>query len=454
MGTQLFGTNGVRGIINREMTSELALKISQTVGTVLEGEEVAVGRDCRMGGEMLQHAVTSGLLSTGKSVVDVGFVPTPALQFIIPKLGCTGGIMITASHNPPEFSGIKVMGSNGVEISRALEKKMERVYFEEAFEIADWTEIGSIRMYDTTIENYLQAIKTHVDVDTIKERQLKVVIDGANSVGSLATPILLRQLGCRVISLNAQMDGMFPGRDPEPIPENLEMLAQAVKAVGADFGVAHDGDADRATFVDEKGNILWGDQSFAIMASYILEEYENPTLVTPVSSGRLIEDVAHKAGATIDWTVVGSVDVSHRMLEINAEMGGEENGGVFYPAHQAVRDGAMTVAKMAEIISVENKTLSELVADLPQYNSVKISVDIPDDKKLDILDPLLELTEDQERITIDGVKLIYNDGWVLMRPSGTEPIWRCFAESESEERANELAKNGKDMILKALTSLE
>ncbi|MFO7837399.1 MAG: phosphoglucosamine mutase [Candidatus Thorarchaeota archaeon] len=454
MGKKLFGTNGVRGIINREITPEIVLNIGRTVGTVLEGQEVAVGRDCRMGGEMLRHAVTSGLLSTGKSVVDVGFVPTPTLQFIVPKLGCTGGIMITASHNPPQFNGLKVMGPNGVEISREMEDEMEKVYFDEDFDIADWREIGSTRKYDTAIEDYLQAIKSHVDVDAVKRRNLKVVVDGANSVGSLATPILLRQLGCKVISLNAQLDGLFPGRNPEPTPENLEMLAEAVKAVGADFGVAHDGDADRATFVDEKGNILWGDQSFAIMASYSLAEYENPTLVTPVSSGRLIEDVAHEAGATIDWTVVGSVDVSHRMLEIDAEMGGEENGGVFYPAHQAVRDGAMTAAKMAEIMSIEKKTLSELVAELPQYNSVKLSVDVPQDKKLAILDPLLELTKDQERITIDGVKLIYDQGWVLMRPSGTEPIWRCFAESESEKKAEELAEKGKSIILKALDSLE
>ncbi|MGV9102947.1 MAG: phosphoglucosamine mutase [Promethearchaeia archaeon] len=454
MGKKLFGTNGVRGIINREITPELTLNIGKAVGTVLEGEEVAVGRDCRMGGEMLRHAVTSGLLSTGISVVDVGFVPTPTLQFIVPLLGCTGGIMITASHNPPEFNGLKVMGSNGVEISRDVENEMEKVYFDRDFTLAEWTEIGGTRKYDSAIENYLEAIKSHVDVDAVKRRTLKVVVDGANSVGSLATPILLRQLGCKVISLNAQLDGMFPGRDPEPTPENLKTLADAVKAMDADFGVAHDGDADRATFVDENGNVLWGDQSFAIMASYILGKYDSPTLVTPVSSGRLIEDVAHEAGATIDWTVVGSVDVSHRMLEIDAEMGGEENGGVFYPAHQAVRDGAMTAAKMAEIMSLEKKTLSELVAELPQYKSVKLSVDVPQDKKLAILAPLLELTKDQERITIDGVKLIYDQGWVLMRPSGTEPIWRCFVESESEKKAEELADKGKSIILKALDSLE
>ncbi|MBS3793915.1 MAG: phosphoglucosamine mutase [Candidatus Thorarchaeota archaeon] len=454
MGKKLFGTNGVRGITNREITPEIALNIGKAVGTVLEGEEVAVGRDSRMGGEMLQHAVTSGLLSAGKSVVDVGFVPTPTLQFIIPELGCTGGIVITASHNPPEFNGLKVMGSNGIEVSRDLEDEMEEIYFNEDFKLANWTEIGSKRSYDSAIDDYLQAIKSHVDIEAVKKQGLKVVVDGANSVGSLATPILLRQIGCKVISLNAQMDGLFPGRDPEPTPENLKMLAAAVKAVGADFGIAHDGDADRATFVDENGTILWGDQSFAIMASYILADYENPTLVTPVSSGRLIEDVAEEAGATIDWTVVGSVDVSHRMMEIDAEMGGEENGGVFYPEHQAVRDGAMTAAKMAEIMAVENKTLSELVADLPQYKSVKLAVDVPQEKKVDILEPLLKLTKDEKRITIDGVKLIYDEGWVLMRPSGTEPIWRCFAESETEETAEKLAEKGKNMILKALATLE
>jgi phosphomannomutase/phosphoglucomutase len=196
--------------------------------------------------------------------------------------------------------------------------------------------------------------------------------------------------------------------------------------------------------------VLWGDQSFAIIASRVLRKKPNSILVTPVSSGRLIEEVAKAAGAKIEWTVVGSVVVSHKLEEIGADLGGEENGGVFYPPHQSVRDGAMTAAQVVEIMAIERKSLSELVAELPSYFSSKTKVQVPSDKKNGILNALLTLTEDQERITLDGVKLIYKEGWVLMRPSGTEPLWRCFAEGKTHLEAERLSKLGEDYIRQAI----
>ncbi|MHA1959633.1 MAG: phosphoglucosamine mutase [Candidatus Thorarchaeota archaeon] len=450
---RLFGTNGVRGTINQEMTAQVALDIGRATGTVVGKGEFAISRDSRFGGEMLQRSVVSGLLSTGCSVVDICPAPTPTLQFMVPRLGCVGGMMITASHNPPEFNGIKVMGADGIELPRTTEEKIEDVYFSRSFESASWSGVGSIHSYEGSLGEYIQAVKSHVDVDRISKKGLRVVVDSANSVGALATPVLMRELGCKVFSLNSQMDGSFPGRNPEPLPENLADLAQTVKSVGADIGIAHDGDADRATFVDEQGNILWGDQSFAIVASRVLAKKKNSTLVTPVSSGRLIEDIAAKAGAKIDWTVVGSVVVSHRLKEIGAEFGGEENGGLFYPAHQAVRDGPMTAAQVVEIMVQEKKKLSTLVSELPQYYSTKIKVPVPHEKKALLLDAILQLTEGQERITIDGVKLIHDNGWILLRPSGTEPLWRCFTESTSQEGADKLADEGQTLIKTAIETV-
>ncbi|MFX1368469.1 MAG: phosphoglucosamine mutase, partial [Promethearchaeota archaeon] len=297
---------------------------------------------------------------------------------------------------------------------------------------------------------YLEAIKSNVDASSIRGRRLTVVVDGGNSVGSLVTPVLMRDLGCKVISLNGQMDGFFPGRPPEPTPDNLSALSTIVKSIGADIGIAHDGDADRATFVDENGVVLWGDQSFAIIASRILQRKSNSTLVTPISSGRLIEDIAKKAGAKIEWTIVGSVDVSHKLKEIGAELGGEENGGVFYPPHQPVRDGAMTAAQVVEIMSRENKKLSDLVSELPSYFSAKNKVDVPPEKKMSILDTLLALTKNQERTTLDGVKLLYEEGWILLRPSGTEPLWRCFSEGRTQDEADRLNRIGVDLLQEAI----
>ena len=447
--TKLFGTNGVRGIINEELTVELALRLSRATGTLLGPGKIAIARDSRMGGEMLIHALISGLTSTGCSVVLLGPVPTPTLQYMIPRLGCVAGVMVTASHNPPHFNGIKVIGSNGIEATRETETQIEDVYNSQEFRSADWDKIGDVTYYTSAVDDYIAGIKSHIDIDKIREKKLKVIIDGANSVGSVVTPLLLRELGCKVVSLNSQLDGTFPGRNPEPLPENLKDLSAAVTAMGADLGIAHDGDADRATFVDETGRVLWGDQSFALIASRVLAKKRGSTLVTPVSSGRLIEDVARNAGAKIDWTEVGSVVVSHRIEEINAELGGEENGGVFYPNHQPVRDGAMTASQVLEIMALENKTLSQLVSELPAYFNTKVKVPVPPEKKEPILKALLDLSKDMNRITIDGVKVIRDEGWFLIRPSGTEPLYRCFAEGKTQEIADRLNKEGVELIEQA-----
>ncbi len=432
------------------MTVEMALDLGRAVGSIVGPGNFAVSRDSRFGGGMFVHAVASGLLSTGSTVIHIGPAPTPTLQFLIPRLDCVGGVMITASHNPPEFNGIKVMGSNGIEVNREVETQIEASYSKKDFAAAEWRNVGVYRKYDGAIRTYLDAIKFHVNVEEIENQNLRVVVDCANSVGSLATPQLLRELGCKVFSLNAQLDGKFPGRDPEPTPSNLSYLSQIVKSVGADIGIAHDGDADRATFVDENGNVLWGDQSFAIVASHVLSMKKGSILVTPVSSGRLIEDVANAAGAEIDWTVVGSVQVSHRLEEIGAVLGGEENGGIFYTPHQPVRDGAMTAAQVLEIMAIENKKLSELASELPRYFSTKVKVPVDPERTKDVMKSLLKLSEGQNRVTIDGVKLICDDGWFLVRPSGTEPLWRCFSEASTQESADELAKRGEALLKEAI----
>ncbi len=444
--SRLFGTNGVRGVTNESLTVDMVLALAKAVGTVMGPGKVAISRDSRMGGEMFTSAVVSGLLSTGCTVLDIGPAPTPTLQYMIPRLGCVAGVMVTASHNPPKFSGVKVIGPDGIEVNRETESKIEEVYSSRGFMSAAWDGIGSVTRIDTAIRTYANGVKSRVDETAIRKRALRVVVDGANSVGSLVTPVLLRELGCKVFSMNSQLDGRFPGREPEPIPSNLNDLSKAVKVLAADLGIAHDGDADRATFVDENGRILWGDQSFAIIASRILAKKPGSVLVTPVSSGRLIEDVARAAGASIEWTEVGSVVVSHRLVEKGAALGGEENGGVFYPSHQPVRDGAMTAAQMVEIMSIENKSLSGLVSELPVYYSTKTKVPVPPEKRDVLLARLLELTKSEDRVTLDGVKLLRKEGWVLMRPSGTEPLWRCFAEGLTPQIADALCREGEQLI--------
>ncbi|MHA1851654.1 MAG: phosphoglucosamine mutase [Candidatus Thorarchaeota archaeon] len=447
---KMFGTNGVRGVINETMTVDLVLNLGKAIGTTIGPGKIVVGRDARNGGEMFSKSLIAGLLSTGCSIVNIDYAPTPTLQFVVPRMKASGGVVITASHNPAEFNGVKVMGSNGIEISRETETKIESVFHSKEFRVVDWNNIGSITQDRTAVDQHIEGIKSHIDIKKVQQKNLTIVIDSANSVGALVTPKLMCDLGCKVISLNSQLDGSFPGRSPEPSPENVIELCKTVKSVGADLGIAHDGDADRATFVDEKGNVVSGDQSLAILAERILKRKKGSTLVTPVSSGKLIEDVVVKAGGKIDWTVVGSVDVSHRVEAIGAEFGGEENGGVFYPPHQSVRDGPMTSALVVEMMCSEGKKLSEIVGELPVYFTVKQKTRVPIEKMTSIMERLLDLTRGQERITIDGIKLLYDDGWILIRPSGTEPLYRIFTEGPTEEIANNLSKIGMNLIKKAL----
>ncbi len=450
---KLFGTNGIRGVANKELTPNMAMNIGLAIGSYFSGKKFIVGMDARITGEMLKQAVTSGLIATGNNIVDIGYIPTPGLQYVVRKYTADAGVMITASHNPPQFNGIKLVLSDGVEADKETEAKIEQIYFNEEFKIRPWNKVGTYAIDTIAKDTYIKGILKQVNVEKIKKRKLKVVIDCSNSVGALITPYVMRQLGSTVITINSHIDGTFPGRNPEPTPENLVDLIRTVKATGADFGIAHDGDADRAIFIDEKGNYIWGDQSFAMVTKYILSGTNGETIVTPVSSGKLIEEIAQNHNAKIHWTKVGSINVSRAILETNAIIGGEENGGIFLPQHQPVRDGAMTTAFIANLITDRNMSLSEIVAELPKYYNHKIRVECPNELKQKALKIIQESTKDYKTVTIDGVKIYDRDGWVLIRPSGTEPIFRIFAESTSQNKAEELCKFGEKLLKEALEKL-
>jgi phosphomannomutase/phosphoglucomutase len=365
-----------------------------------------------------------------------------------------GGVIITASHNPPQYNGIKVIWNDGIEISHEQEAEIEAIYFGEKYQFADWKSLGSVHELEAVNDQYVDAIKRHVDVAKIAQKHFHVVIDGANSVGGLTAPVLLRDLGCKITSLNANIDGTFPGRMPEPRPENLAELAKTVKALGADLGVAFDGDADRSIFVDETGQIHMGDKTFAVVLKQFLLENPNAQVVTPVSSSTLIKDTADAYKGEIVWTKVGSVTVSQKMKEIKAKLGGEENGGVFYGPHQAVRDGAMTTALILSIMEATGKPLSELVAEQPQYFIEKGKIECPEEKKSVVLQKLLEQVQGLNINTLDGVKIWFDDkSAILVRPSGTEPAYRMYAEAKTQERAVKLVEESTQKLEKILGAI-
>ena len=450
-GRKLFGTNGIRGLVNVELTPEMAIRVGCAIGTFFGRKNLLVGHDARTSGGMLAKAVISGLTATGCNVFFAGMAPTPALQFAVKNHKMGGGVIITASHNPPEYNGIKVIWSDGIETSHEQEVEIESIYFDNKIVLAAWDKLGTVRDQRAINDEYVEAIKKHVNPQKIAQKHFHVVVDAANSVGGLTGPKLLRELGCKVTSINANIDGTFPGRMPEPRPENLTDLSATVKAVGADLGVAFDGDADRSIFADENGTIYWGDKTFAIVIKQFLAKNPGAKIVTPVSSSTLIKDTVEACKGELIWTKVGSVTVSQKMKELNGELGGEENGGIFFGPHQAVRDGAMTTALLLDIMAQTGQKLSALVAEQPKYFLEKGKIDCPDEKKEILLQKLYEQVKGEKISTIDGVKIWFSDNSaILIRPSGTEPVFRLYAEAKNQEKALKLVKDYSSMLEKTL----
>jgi len=456
--TKLFGTNGIRGVVNEDMNCELALGIGKAWGTYLkktiEKPKVAIGTDARLSNHMLNNAITAGLLATGCDVVDIGLVPTPTLQYTVKEKDFDSGVIITASHNPPQFNGIKGVASDGTEFSKDVEEEIEKIYFAKSYALADWENVGKLSSWDGAIDLYINGILANVDVDAIKKKQFHVVLDCGNGAGGVVTPTLLKKLGCNIVELYCEPDGMFPGHNSEPLPENLGELMKKVTEVGADIGAAQDGDADRAIFIDENGIYLWGDKTLALGCKYAIKQRKGGIAVTPVTTSSCFDDVVAENGGKVIHTKVGSPIVARVMIENNAVFGGEENGGLIFPELQHCRDSAMSIAKILEIMVKENKTLSELIEEIPKYEVYKTKMPCPHEKKDVVMKMLTEQTKNDSSVIkvdeTDGVKLYVKDGWVLMRPSGTEAIFRVYSESKSKESAEKLAltykKLAKDII--------
>ncbi|MDG6242957.1 MAG: phosphoglucosamine mutase [Methanolobus sp.] len=443
-----FGTNGVRGIANEYITPQLAIDVARSLGTYMGSKGVvAIGRDTRASGEMLKSAAIAGALSAGLTVIDVGICPTPSVQYYV-KEHTDAGIVVTASHNPREYNGIKLIAGDGSELSREGEAEVEKIYYSKEFSAAAWNRTADLRYDSNANELYLQGIINSVDHELIRSKRFRVVADTGCGAGSVTLPFLLQRLGCEVITINGQVDGTFPWRNPEPTPDVLTELAELVRRTGANMGVAQDGDADRAVFFDENGDFIEEEVLLAMMAKYVLERKKGP-VVTPVSSSSRMLDVANEAGVELVWTAVGSINVARKMMETGAVFGGEGNGGLIFPEHQYCRDGAMACAKFLEIIA-NGQNLSELAKSVPAYFNSKTKVRSED------LPATMEkvrkevLSKDNEVDTTDGVKIWYDDGWVLIRPSGTEPIIRVFAESKTKERADALMNEGVGLVSRSV----
>ncbi|PKL65569.1 MAG: phosphoglucosamine mutase [Methanomicrobiales archaeon HGW-Methanomicrobiales-3] len=443
---KLFGTNGVRGVVGKDLTPDLVLSIAEAFGTMRKGR-IGIGRDTRTSGETLVHAAKAGLLATGCEVVDCGILPTPALQYLV-REQFDGGVMITASHNPPEYNGVKIIEPDGTEMGDAETVKLEQIIFSRTFTPVPWDRAGKESYSPNLLEHYINAIVDSFPPDT--GAGMTVAVDPGSGPACLTTARILTDMGCHVLTVNGVIDGTFPGRMPEPTVEGLRNLADLVVSSGAAFGVAHDGDADRAVFIDEMGRYVEENQEFALVARHIC--HENPgTIVTPVSTGQVVERVAQLEGSDVVYTPVGSIYVARAMRSLIDQgrkiiFGGEGNGGLIFPAHQFCRDGGMTAATMVAIQKESGKTLSENVNLLPQRKIIKDKLTTT--RGLRIIEALKNEYSQEKTDQTDGLKIFRGDSWGLVRASGTEPIIRIIIDADSDANANTLHQDLRSSVQK------
>jgi len=433
---KLFGTNGIRGVFGEDFTLEFVHDITLCIAEYFKKGPILVGYDGRDTSPIIAKIICSTLNYAGLDCNNAGLNPTPCIEYGTKKLGYAGGIMITASHNPPQYNGIKPVAGDGVEISREDELIIEDIYFEKKWK-KNSSKFGCTKEENSVIQEYFDGIKSHVDSSKIIEKKFKVVLDLGNGAQAVTASKLCEELGCQVTTINEKVDGSFPGRGSEPTPENLSELSDTVKKTRADFGIAFDGDGDRSLFCDNNGIILTGDKSALLFSKYILEKNPNSTVVTCLNSGSNIEKIAASSNAKVIRTKVGSVEVSRKMVSINALIGFEENGGFMFGKHNQVRDGAMAMVLALDLLAKTNKTMSELIDDLPPSFTTKTKITCSKEDTQKIIDKLKEEYPDSD--TTDGIKITFDEqNWVMVRPSGTEPIIRVYSEGSSQEKLDKL----------------
>jgi phosphomannomutase/phosphoglucomutase len=447
---RLFGTSGIRGTANVEITPEMATKLGLTFASFFGNEgTVAVGRDVRLPAKLLHYAFISGVLAGGVDVEDCGLSPTPAVLWAVKKRGLDGAAVVTGSHTPSEMIGFLFFMGDTAEFSVEESHRFEKIFFNKPKVVA-WNEVGKCSEVDVS-DLYLRSVLEHVELRKISSSGFKVVIDPGNGASALICDKIFRAAGVKVVAINGEPDGMFPNRDPYPRPEVLSELVREVNEHEADIGSATDADGDRAIFVDDEGRALWGDISGCIFVRDVLKKHGGGVITAPVNTSKLIEWVCAEHNGKITYTKVGPPHIVSGLKTVKALFGMEETGKNIWPETILYGDWALATLKMLEIMAKEQKSLSELVKESPRFYMRKKAFHCPEKLKNAVVMNALEAWEKREEeaevVTIDGAKIVYPDGsWVLLRPSGTEPVFRVYAESQVFTRVEELMKVGSDLI--------
>jgi len=435
MNPRIFREYDIRGVVDQDLDDNLVHLLGQAFATYLSHRgkrRVVVGRDGRLSSPRFRDPLVQGMVSGGLDVVDIGVCPTPVFYFSLFHLDREGGVMITGSHNPPEFNGFKVcVGKDtiyGEEIQN-LRKIAEAGKFIEGK--------GSVSSQEI-IPVYQNFILQNINIS----RKIKVVVDSGNGTGGAVAPKILRDLGCMVEDLYSQVDGRFPNHHPDPtIPENMKDLIARMQETAAEVGIGYDGDADRIGVVDHLGNIIWGDQLLILFAREVLRNHPGAIIVSEVKcSQNLYDDIARHGGRGIMWRAGHSL-IKSKMREEKALLGGEMSGHIFFADRYFGYDDAIYAScRLLEILSRTEKTIPELLSDLPKtFSTPEIRVDCPDDRKFELVEKVKEsFRKEYPIVDVDGVRVLFADGWGLVRASNTQPALVLRFEARSLERLNEM----------------
>ncbi len=424
--------SGIRGIYPQSLTSDVVFTFGVVFGSYVNTKKVFVCRDTRASGDSLKNSMITGLLCTGRDVVDLGIAPTPEVGYIIEKIEPASGIVITASHNPQEYNGIKFFSDRGTFLNDIEGKRLLEIYRKKSFNVAK--EPGSLSLKDYT-ESYFEGIYRAADVESIKRRKFRVVVDVCQGVGAFFSRRFLEGMGCDVIAINTEPPGVF-SHCPEPLPENLGELSRAVTAEKADIGFAQDPDCDRLATVAEDGSIPGEEMTVALAVKNILEKKRGPVVVN-LSTTSLVDEIAQEFGAEVFRSRIGEVNVVEKMKENSAVVGGEGNGGVIFPDIHYGRDSFVGMSLILEYLARTGERFSEVAGKLPKFFMLKKKISVPEERKNRAMEELkLKCAKTSEKVNLeDGIKIIRPDGWIHIRPSGTEPVTRIYVEARSRETA-------------------
>ena len=440
----IVSVSGIRGIVGDSLAPEAACRFAAALGTHLAGGRVLVARDSRPSGDMLKHAVFAGLQSVGCTVEDLGIAPTPTVGIAVRNLAAAGAIMITASHNPSPWNGLKLFGPDGAVLAPDQGQRVRMIYDSGATARVPWHAVGTIRIPPDVQDDHARAVLEHIGAATIASRGFRVLLDGNGGAGGPLGVKLLAEFGCEVVQHHCLADGDFV-HEPEPTPANLAEVAPWVKQSGSAVGFALDPDSDRLALIDETGTCISEELTLALAVKYRLKQATGPVVVN-MSTSRVIEDIARAAGCDFHRSAVGEANVVAEMRRVNALIGGEGNGGVIDPRLGWVRDPFIGMGLILSLMAEERKPLSQLVAELPQYSMLKTKFTVPKVKLAPALEAIRSHWPDAKTDTVDGLRLDGPNWWLHVRASNTEPIVRVIAEAPTSARAEELCREAGELL--------